>query len=433
MAGTREEVRAEWRASWPVVIACAFGITLIGVGHQALGTFIAPLEKEFGWSRADVTAGFLVFAGVGVLTRPVAGWLLDKWGSRAVAIPGALFVGLTYAAFSLANGSIVQWLAIWFVMAVVFGLVIAPVWGMAIARNFTASRGLALSGMMLGSALSAVALAPLSNYLIKHYGWRSAYRIIGLSWGGIVALVCFFLLRERRDRPSVAATPPPKVDLGGYGVRDGIRSASFVKIVASILISNMLNQSLAVHLLPILAWDGVERDTAVWILGSLGFSMIAGTMLYGLIGDRASPKVLTAILVSLPAISCVLLLYPTDSVIVRLMAISAFGVSAGAQMPSYTNLSSRYFGMRSFGTLSSLAGIATQIPTAIAPFIAGVLYDATKGYTVMLVAGIPILLVSSLILFSLGPMPKFAPATPAPDADQTVAATAGSSSFRPSP
>jgi len=422
MAGTREEVQAEWRAGWPVVIACAFGITLIGVGHQALGTFIAPLEKEFGWSRADVTAGFLVFAGIGVLTRPLAGWMLDKFGSRALAIPGAILVGLTFAAFSLANGSVVQWLAIWFVMAVVFGLVIAPVWGMANARNFSASRGLALSGMMLGSALSAVALAPLSNHLIKEYGWRSAYRIIGISWGGIVALVCFFLLRDRRDRPRVEATPLRKVELGGYTVRDGIRSASFIKIVLSILISNMLNQSLAVHLLPILAWDGVERDTAVWILGSLGFSMIAGTMLYGLIGDRASPKVLTAILVSLPVISCVLLLVPTDSVILRTIGVGAFGVSAGAQMPSYTNLSTRYYGMRSFGTLSSLAGIATQIPTAIAPFIAGVLFDVTGGYTVMLVAGIPILLISSLFLLSLGPIPVFKPDATAPG-DQAVAAT----------
>lgn len=407
MAGTREEVRAEWRGGWPVVIACAFGITLIAVGHQALGTFIAPLEKEFGWSRSEVTAGFFVFAGVGVLTRPIAGWMLDRWGSRALGIPGAILAGLAFAGFSLANGSFIQWLALWLLMAVVFSFVIAPVWGMAIAKNFSASRGLALSGMMLGSALSAIILAPLSNYLIKTYGWREAYQIIGLSWGGIVALVCFFLLRNQRHQPQVEAAALPTVELDGYTVRDGIRSASFIKIVASILISNMLNQSLAVHLMPILAWDGVQRDTAVWIFGSLGISMVAGTLLFGLVGDRASPKVLTAILVSLPVISCLGLLYPTDSVLVRLIAVGAFGVSAGAQMPSYTNLSTRYYGMRSFGTLSSLAGIATQIATAVAPVIGGVLFDATGGYTVMLLAGIPILLVSSLILLSLDPIPDF--------------------------
>ncbi len=81
-------------------------------------------------------------------------------------------------------------------------------------------------------------------------------------------------MRDRRDSPRVEATPLPRIELGGYGVRDGIRSASFIKIVASILISNMLNQSLAIHLLPILTWDGVPRDTGVWILGSLAISTV---------------------------------------------------------------------------------------------------------------------------------------------------------------
>jgi MFS family permease len=411
MAGTREEVLAEWRAGWPVVVACAFGITLIAIGYTALGTFIAPLEKEFHWTRTEVTAAFFVFAGIGVLTRPLAGAMLDRWGSRTLAVPGAILVGLSFASFSLLNGSLVQWYALWFVMAVVFSLVIPPVWGMAIAKNFSASRGLALSGMMLGSALGAIAAPLWSNHLIKDYGWRTAYQVMGLGWCSVVALVCFFLLRGRRDRSQGDAAPLPKIDTGGYGVRDGIRSASFIKIVASILISNMLNLSLSVHLLPILTWDGVERDTAVWIFSSLGGAMIAGTMLFGLIGDRASPRILTAILVSVPVITCVMLLYPTDSVIVRAIAIDAFGVSAGAQMASYTNLSTRYYGMRSFGTLSSLAGIATQIATAVAPVIAGVIFDVTGGYTVLLVAGVPILLVSSLILLSLGPIPDFKPAT----------------------
>ncbi len=168
--------------------------------------------------------------------------------------------------------------------------------------------------------------------------------------------------------------------------------------------------SLSVHMIPILTWDGMTRDTAVWIFGSLGGSMIAGTLLFGLVGDRASPKVLTAILVSLPVISCVLLLYPSDSVAVKAVAINAFGLSAGAQMASYTNLSARYYGMRSFGTLSSISGMATMFATAVAPFIAGVIYDVTHGYTVLLVAGVPILLTASLCLFSLGPIPQFKPA-----------------------
>lgn len=407
MAGERVGIAEEWRSGWPVVVACAFGISLIGAGYAALGTFIAPLEKAFGWSRSEVTAAFLVFAGVGIVMRPPVGLLLDKYGSRALAVPGAILVGLSFASFSLLNGSILQWLGLWLVMAVVFGLVIAPVWGMAIAKNFVVSRGLALSGMMLGSAFSAVGAPLWSNHLIKEYGWRSAYQIMGLGWCSIVAIVCFFMLRDRRERAPAGPAQPSDIEAEGYSVRDGVRSGSFAKIVASILISNMLNLSLSVHLIPILTWDGLPRDTAVWITSSLGLSMTAGTLLFGLIGDRASPRILTAILVSIPTITCVLLLYPSDSVAVKAIAINAFGLSAGAQMPSYTNLSARYYGMRSFGTLSSLSGIATQIPTALAPFIGGLIYDRTHSYTALLVAGVPLLLIASLCLLSLSRQPGY--------------------------
>ncbi len=220
MAGTREEVRAEWRLGWPVVVSCAFGITLYSAGYAALGTFIAPLEKEFGWSRSDVTAAFLVFAGVGMLMRPPIGLLIDKLGSRRLAIPGAILVGLGFASFSLLNGSMGQWLGLWLVMAVVCALVTPSVWSVAIARNFVASRGLALSGMMLGSALGAIAAPLWSNHLINQYGWRSAYRIMGLGWGTLVAIVCFFLLLDRRERPQGRnATPADRRDGRLYRAR----------------------------------------------------------------------------------------------------------------------------------------------------------------------------------------------------------------------
>ena len=65
----------------------------------------------------------------------------------------------------------------------------------------------------------------------------------------------------------------------------------------------------------------------------------------------------------------------------------------------------RHFGMRSFGTLLGFVNSATA--TAIAPFVAGVIFDHTGGYTALLVAGIPLLLVAGLVVLSLGPYPQF--------------------------
>ena len=410
MADAIDSIASEWRSGWPVVVASSLGMTMLGVGYVAAGTFIAPLEQAFGWGRAEISAGFIVFALVGIVLQPPVGMLLDRWGARRLAIPGAALTGMAFALFSTLNGSMIQWLFLWLLLAIVCQLVMATVWAVAISSHFAVNRGRAFGVTMLGSGVAAIGMPLLSNYMIEHQGWRMAYLVIGLGWGGVVALAGFFMLHERRDRTPSQATDAALVNtLTGYSVREGIRSDGFIKIFTAILLSNLFYLGLSFHLLPILTWCGLPRDTGVWIISSLGITMIAGTIGFGLIADRVSPKLLTAILVAMPAITCAMLLYPTTSALQRLIAVSAFGISCGAQVPSYINLNTRYFGMRSFATLSGITGIASGAATAIAPFLAGVIFDRTASYTGLLVAGIPLLLVSGVILMSLGRQPEFEP------------------------
>ena len=43
----------EWKHGWPIVLTSAMGISFLSVVMGSLGTFIEPLTKEFGWSRAS--------------------------------------------------------------------------------------------------------------------------------------------------------------------------------------------------------------------------------------------------------------------------------------------------------------------------------------------------------------------------------------------
>jgi predicted MFS family arabinose efflux permease len=407
----RAEVTAgEWRTGWPVVVAAALGMTMIGVGYAALGTFIAPLEKEFGWARAQTSMSFIVFASVSGIVQPFVGMLLDRWGPRRLAIPGALLTGFVFALFSRLDGSMAQWLAFWLVLGVVSQAVMASTWAVAISSHFQVHRARAFGVTMLGSGLAALGMPLLSNHLIETYGWRVAYLSIGIGWGALVALVAWAMLRDRRSHAPIEAAAEPAAPLTGYSVREGVRSASFIKIFMTILLSNFFYFALSLHLLPMLGWAGMSRTASVWILGSLGPTMIVGTVLYGVIADRLSPRALTAILVVLPVITAVMLLIPTTSVWQRFFAISAFGLSCGAQLPSFTNMSTRYLGLKSYGTLSGLSNIAAMIATGLGPYVAGRLFDASKSYEVVLWAGIPLLLIAGAILMTLDRRPKFDPA-----------------------
>ncbi len=88
-----------------------------------------------------------------------------------------------------------------------------------------------------------------------------------------------------------------------------------------------------------------------------------------------------------------------------------FGLSCGMQGPAYTYLSTRHFGMKSFGTLRGFTASGLAVATAIAPFIAGVVYDRTGSYDPLLITGIPLLVIAGLLLVTLGRYPMFESAT----------------------
>jgi MFS family permease len=402
----------EWRAGWPVVVAAHLGMTLLGVFFFSAGTFFAPLEHEFHWTRSQTSSSFIIFAIIGALLSGPVGMILDRWGTRRMALCGAPLVGLTFALFSTLNGSMVQWWGLWLALAIFSQFIMVTVWSKAVANNFSKSRGLALALAMMGNSVTTIVSPPLANYLIEHHGWRTAYLVLGLGWGGLVTLTSFLMLHDGRNRPRAAAevAPPPAEDLTGYTVREGLLSAAFVKIALSIVICNILNIGFIVHLVPILSWCGLSRDIAVWLASSLGISMMIGSFTFGLVGDRLPAKWATAFTVAGPAVSCALLFQPGISVWQGAAAVFFFGLVIGAQMPSYTYLSTRQFGMRSFGALQGFGNVATSLATALAPSIAAAVFDRTGGYAAYLIAGIPLCVGAAILLLTLNSEPKFEPA-----------------------
>ncbi len=176
------------------------------------------------------------------------------------------------------------------------------------------------------------------------------------------------------------------------------------------MICNILNIGFIVHLVQILVWGGLPRDTAVLIYSSLGVSMLAGSLFFGLIGDRIPAKWGTAFTVAGPAVSCALLIQPGISVWQGTIAALFFGFVIGMQMPSYTYTSTLQLGMKSFGALQGFGNIATSLATAIAPLVAARIYDSTQSYAAYLIAGIPLCVGAALILLTLSSKPRFAPA-----------------------
>src|SRR5688572_15333869 len=98
---------------WPLIVASTAGFSLHTLSSYAIGLFMDPLENEFGWSRAQISVVSVIPGIIMVLLSPATGALIDRWGSRRLAIPSLVLSGMAIAMVSLANGSILQWYLLW--------------------------------------------------------------------------------------------------------------------------------------------------------------------------------------------------------------------------------------------------------------------------------------------------------------------------------
>ncbi len=398
----------EWRAGWRVVVACMGGMTLLGLGFLTIPTFYAPLEHEFHWTRGQFSSAFLVYAGASVLLAPLVGRVLDRWGVRRIALPGCVLVGIAWALFATLTGSLVQWLLLWLFLACACQMIMVTVWSAAVSSYFTVSRGLALALTMGANGGTQLIGANLTNHLIEHQGWRHAFVIMGLGWGAVVTLLCVFLLKDRRAPRRGEWAAAPAAELPGFTVREGVRSASFMKLAAAVFLCYLLTNGLMLHVVPLLESRGLGHDPAVWIYSSLGITGALANVASGYLVDRLPAKPVAVFLLALPAIACALLLQPSTSFWQRFIAANIFGIAAGGQMPALVYLATRHFGLRSFGTLFGFVGSAMAIASAVGPFLAGQMFDRTHSYTLFLTICIPLALVGGLVVFSLGRYPAFA-------------------------
>jgi MFS transporter, OFA family, oxalate/formate antiporter len=169
--------------------------------NLALGTlyawsvFVAPLEKEFGWKRAQTSAVFGIAVVVFALSFIVAGRLQDKFGPFKISLIGGILVSLGFFLCSYTHS--LNWLYVCF--GVIGGL--GNGFGYAtpipvMAKWFPDKRGLAVGLAVGGYGGGSAIFGPLANLkLIPAYGVHTTFMILGVIFL-FMTVIGAFLLRN---------------------------------------------------------------------------------------------------------------------------------------------------------------------------------------------------------------------------------------------
>jgi predicted MFS family arabinose efflux permease len=409
----------EWRRSWTVVLAAALGFALSSVTIYSLGPFIVPLEQEFGWSRAQIASGMTIYSILGIVLTPLAGVVIDRLGPRRVGLFAILSYGITFCALSLATGSLAVWIALWFLMSFASAPMKPTTWTAGVSSVFDKGRGLAISVMLCGAALSSTLTPIYATWLIDNYGWRTAYVAMMGTFVAVVFPVVFLFFTSAVDRVRMAeragtadADAEPAAVLTGLGWREGLLSWKFARLGGAAFVTTLVIISFVSNLIPIFSDVGISRGQAAGLAGLVGISTVVGRLLGGYLLDRINGSIVGGVSLLVPVVSALLVLAFPGSVPVASAAVLILGLSLGAELDCVAYLTTRHFGMKAFGTIFGVISGILAFATGLGPFLVNLGYDLTGGYTIALKAYVPLALLASALFFSLGRYPKFAQADP---------------------
>ena len=396
---------AEWATGWRIVVAGALGVGAISSRYYTVGLFMKPLQDALGWSRGEISSALTVYSLVAVVTAPLYGRLMDIVGSRRVALFGVPAANLAFAALSLVGPKIWTWYIGWLCIALVGEAAGSIVWMTGISKQFDKQRGLAIAVANAANGVTAAIMPPLSLFLIEHVGWRETYLIIGVGLFSILFPATWFLYHEYGAAGKIQSAEPTR--LSGVSLGEAVRNWRFWSINFTMLVVAAVVGVILVHLVPMLTDAGLSRGAATTAMVLIGPSLVVGRLTTGVLLDRIPAPLVACVACILPLVGCVLLLNIAHTRQFAPLIAVIFGLATGAENDIVAYLTGRYFGRKNFSTIFGVTFGFFDVGVGAAPGLAGVIFDLTGSYQVVLVGLIIALAIAAVVILNLGPYPRF--------------------------
>jgi MFS family permease len=400
---------------WRIVLAATIGLAMSPgtVAFYSLGLFIRPISEEFGWSRAEIAFVATILTVSIIVMLPLIGSLIDKYGPRRVLVVSLVLLSLGLMSIVLVD-TLWQFYGAFAFIGLAGAGANSPGYIRTLAAWFDKRRGLVIGIASAGMGLGVMLIPPYVHFLAGIGGWRLAYAGIGLAIL-ILGVPCIFHLL--RDTPqemgyapdgveSVEVRPDSVHEPYGYALKDCVRMRQFwILLLLFTFVGGAIN-AVAVHLVAMVEDQGSATKVAILAASIFGGAMMIGRLATGWLMDRLFAPVVAAVFF-LAAVIGMLFLVMGAAEPWLLLAGMLIGLCAGAEGDVLGFLISRYFGLRSMGSVYSYIFGAYLVGVSLCPFLMGVAYESTGSYVLALVMSISLMLASTALILWLGPYPVF--------------------------
>jgi MFS family permease len=402
---------SEFGRGWRPLVAAALGVTcgVTAVPIYTIGAFVRPLEQAFGWSRGAIQSA-IVFAYLTLIVAgPVAGALADRKGARAVAIWSVLGIAVAVASAGIL-GSELWGLYLAYALIGILGAGTSPVvWTRAVSGWFERRRGLALGITLMGTGLFATLGPRYVTAAIEVWGWRGGY----LALAAVpVAIVLPAVLLWFRERPGLDASRTARTAAEGVDLPAALRTRQFWIIAVTFLCFSTGISGFIASFIPLLTDRGFTPQAAASAAGIIGIAVIIGRFAIGFLLDHVRAPLLAAVVMSLPAIGCIVGARATGDT-APLVSAALVGLAGGAEFDLVAYMTARFFGLRHYGKLYGILFSPVIAGAAVGAALFGFGFDRFRSYDPVLLGFAAIFVVAALAQLGLGRAIRVAPVAPA--------------------
>ncbi len=435
--GREEKIFYGWVIVAVMAVAGAANMAMATLNY---GLFIKPMGDDLGISRAIFGFAQTTRQVATAATSPLMGGLLDRFGARVLLAVAAAVTGAALIALGFIDHG---WQLI--VLFALMGLVGlsgpgALVTTVPVAKWFVRQRGKAMSFVALGIPVGAVIFIPLTQLLIDHLGWRTAWMLLAVIGAGmIVPLSLIFVRRQPEDlglRPDGDAAPLPATVAGGAGDahswpaerewtrQEALRSTTFWQLTFTFSLVMLALGSVGVHRIPHFMDQGLDARLVAYATALDAVAAGISSFVIGMLADRVPARFLGVAGFLLIALGILFTTF-ASSVGVMFLAMITFGAGIGGLMLIQNYVWADYFGREHLGSIRGVVTPITLVVGGIGAPLAGVIRDATGSYTGIWLVGMSLFVVGAIVL-AVTP-PPVAPAIrpePAPERPVTAEAAA---------
>jgi len=359
--------------------------------NLALGTlyawsvFVAPLEKEFGWKRAQTSTVFGIAVVVFALSFIVAGRLQDKLGPFRISLIGGILVSLGF--FLCSYTTSLTWLYVCF--GVIGGL--GNGFGYAtpipvMAKWFPDKRGLAVGLAVGGYGGGSAIFGPLANLkLIPAYGVHTTFQILGVIFLVMTVIGAFLLKNPPAGYKPKGWTPAPasKSAATTYEFSPGevLQTPTFYLMWVAYALGSLAGLMVISQLVPFAKSVGIASAaiaTMGLVVGAIGNA--SGRILSGWMSDAIGRLNVLRVMIAISMIAMPVLYSVGSNVTALYVVVFVVYWCYGTQLSVNAATAADFWGTKNAGINYGMLFTAWGVAGYFGAKIGGTMYDKYHNY-----------------------------------------------------